>query len=73
MGHRKPDCPKFKTWLESKKGGGGGGGGAGQRGRPMRGAREEKPTQMEEEGSFYDKEGTKPGDEDWGGPEDEEP
>jgi len=23
---------------------------------------------MEEEGSFYDKEGTKPGDEDWGGP-----
>lgn len=35
----------------------------------MRGAREEKPTQMEEEGSFYDKEGTLPGDEDWGGPE----
>lgn len=35
------------------------------RGGPVR---EEKPTQMEEEGSFYDKEGTKPGDEDWGGP-----
>jgi len=46
-GHRKPDCPKFKLWLEKKGGGGGGGGGgAGQRGRPMRGGpvREEKPT-----------------------------
>lgn len=27
---------------------------------------------MEEDKSFYDKQGTKPGDEDWGGPEEEE-